>query len=433
MNTKVQGDFLLVFLVEARYDTNIMLERWGDTLMRGLLLRLFVKNYADTKNPAVRSQYGKLAGWVGIFCNILLFAGKLLVGTLCKSVSITADAFNNLSDASSSVVTLLGFKLSEKPADREHPYGHHRMEYLSGLCVAAMILLVGAELIKTSASRILHPEPVEFSLATVLVLVGSILLKLWMAGFNRKLGAAIDSAALSATAADSRNDVIATGAVLASCLIGKLTGARLDGWTGLLVALFILWSGIGVARDTINPLLGMAPDEHLVRAITQELLSHEKVLGVHDLMIHDYGPGRRFASAHVEMDYREDVLDAHECIDEMEREVRKTLGVELVIHYDPIVTDDEELSRIHTQVAEILRKIDPKLTVHDFRMVRGSRHTNVIFDLVLPFSMEDRKQELRELVERELQTDGKEYHAIITFDTQAFNAPDDPCDDPEKT
>ena len=401
--------------------------------MQKLLLRLFVKNYADTKDPAVRSQYGKLAGWVGIFCNILLFAGKLLVGTLCKSVSITADAFNNLSDASSSVVTLLGFKLSEKPADREHPYGHHRMEYLSGLCVAAMILLVGAELVKTSASRILHPEPVEFSLATVLVLAGSILLKLWMAGFNRKLGAAIDSAALSATAADSRNDVIATGAVLASCLIGKLTGARLDGWTGLLVALFILWSGIGVARDTINPLLGMAPDKHLVRVITQELLSHEKVLGVHDLMIHDYGPGRRFASAHVEMDYREDVLDAHECIDDMEREVRKTLGVELVIHYDPIVTDDEELSRIHTQVAEILRKVDPKLTVHDFRMVRGNRHTNVIFDLVLPFSMEDRKQELRELVERELQTDGKEYHAIITFDTQAFNAPDDPCDDPEKT
>ena len=391
--------------------------------MRKLLLRAFVKNYADTKNPAVRAQYGKLAGWVGIFCNLLLFAGKLLVGTLSKSVSMTADAVNNLSDASSSVVTLLGFKLSEKPADREHPYGHHRMEYLSGLCVAAMILLIGAELVKTSIGRILHPEPVEFSLALVLVLAGSILLKLWMAEFNRSLGKTIDSAALSATAADSRNDVIATGAVLASCVLGKLTGANIDGWTGLLVALFILWSGVGVARDTISPLLGMAPDKQLVRAITQTLLSHEKVLGVHDLMVHDYGPGRRFASAHVEMDYREDVLDAHELIDEMEREVRKTLGVELVIHYDPIVTDDEELTSIHAQIAEILQKVDPNLAVHDFRMVRGSRHTNVIFDLVLPFSMENRKEELRKLVARELQADGKEYHAIITFDMQAFNEP----------
>ena len=401
--------------------------------MRKLLLRLFVKNYTDTKNPAVRTQYGKLAGWVGIFCNLLLFTGKLLVGTICKSVSITADAVNNLSDASSSVVTLLGFKFSGKPADPEHPYGHHRMEYLSGLCVAAMILLIGAELVKTSAARILHPQPVEFSPALVLVLVGSILLKLWMAGFNRGLGADIDSAALAATAADSRNDVIATGAVLVSCAVGKLTGVKIDGWAGLLVALFILWSGIGIARDTINPLLGMAPDEQLVRAITQTLLAHEKVLGVHDLMIHDYGPGRRFASAHVEMDYHEDVLDAHELIDEMEREVQKSLGVELVIHYDPIVTDDKELSRIRAQIAEILRRVDPDLAVHDFRMVRGSRHTNVIFDMVLPFSMESRKQELRELVERELQTDGKQYHAVITFDMQAFNEPGGSRGKPEKT
>ena len=225
--------------------------------MKKLLLRLFVKNYTDTRNPAVRTQYGKLAGITGIFCNLLLFAGKLVVGTLCKSVSITADAVNNLSDASSSVVTLLGFKFAGKPADPEHPYGHNRMEYLSGLCVAAMILLIGAELVKTSVARIVSPEPVEFSLAIVLVLVGSILLKLWMAGFNRSLGMAIDSAALAAAAADSRNDVIATGAVLVSCVVGKLTGARIDGWTGLCVALFILWSGIGIAKDTIDPLLGI--------------------------------------------------------------------------------------------------------------------------------------------------------------------------------
>lgn len=391
--------------------------------MRKLLLRLFVKNYADTHNPAVRTQYGKLAGWVGIFCNILLFAGKLLVGTLCRSVSITADAVNNLSDASSSVVTLLGFKLAEKPADREHPYGHNRMEYLSGLCVAAMILLIGAELAKTSVARIIAPEPVKFSAAIVLVLVGSALLKLWMAGFNRSLGAAIDSSALAAAAADSRNDVIATGAVLLSCMAGKLTGAKIDGWTGLLVAIFILWSGIGIAKDTIDPLLGAMPDPQLVQALTKMLLAQEKVLGVHDLMIHDYGPGRRFASVHVEMDYHEDVLDAHELIDEMEREVRKKLGVELVIHYDPIVTDDEELSRIHAYVAQILREENPQLTVHDFRMVRGRAHTNVIFDLVLPFSMEGRKSQLQELVERKLKEAGKPYRAVITFDMQAFNEP----------
>ena len=232
----------------------------------------------------------------------------------------------------------------------------------------------------------------------------------------------------------ARFALFAMGAtVLVSCVVGKLTGARIDGWTGLCVALFILWSGIGIAKDTIDPLLGMAPDEHLVRQITDLLLAQDKVLGVHDLMIHDYGPGRRFASAHVEMDYREDVLDAHERIDELERQVRRELGVELVIHYDPIVTDDEELTRIHARVAEILKGVDPQLAVHDFRMVRGSRHTNVIFDMVLPFSMENRKQELRELVERELQTDGKQYHAVITFDMQAFNEVPEKSVSPEKT
>ena len=391
--------------------------------MKKLLLRLFVKQDTDTQDPAVRMRIGKLAGWVGIFCNLLLFAGKLLVGVLFRSVSITADAVNNLSDASSSVVTLIGFKLAGKPADPEHPYGHDRMEYLSGLCVAAMILVIGAELVKTSAERILHPRPVEFSAAMLLVLTGSILLKLWMAGFNRGLGTMIHSSTLTAAAADSRNDVIATLAVLAACVVGKLTGLQIDGWMGLAVAVFILISGIGIAKDTIDPLLGMAPDEALVQAITKMLLSGDKVLGVHDLMIHDYGPGRRFASVHVEMDYRDDVLDAHERIDELERKVKKELGVELVIHYDPIVTDDEELRSIRAQVEEILRGVSPQLAVHDFRMVRGKAHTNVIFDMVLPFSMEARRQELRELVESRLKEDAKQYHAVITFDMQAFNEP----------
>ena len=388
-----------------------------------MILHLFLGENADLQAPDVRTKIGKLTGWVGIFCNLLLFAAKLVIGTLCRSVSMTADAVNNLSDASSSVVTLIGFHLAGKPADEEHPYGHHRMEYLSGLCVAAMILLIGAELVKTSVGRILHPEPVEFSLAVVLVLTGSILLKLWMTGFNRNLGKKIHSAALEATAADSRNDVIATSAVLLACVAGKLTNVMIDGWVGLAVAVFIILSGIGIAKDTIDPLLGMAPDEQLVQAMTKFLLSHEKVLGVHDLMVHDYGPGRRFASAHVEMDYREDILDAHELIDEMERKVKKNLGVELVIHYDPIVTDDEELRRIRAQVEEILHAVDPQLTIHDFRMVRGKVHTNVIFDMVVPFSMQPEQQKLRELVERQLKADGKQYHAIITFDTQSFNEP----------
>lgn len=402
--------------------------------MTQLLLHLFVKNYQDTGDPEVRGQYGRLAGLTGIAVNVLLCAGKFLAGLLSGSVAILADAVNNLSDAASSVVTLLGFRLAAKPADDAHPYGYHRAEYLAGLSVAALILVIAVELFKSSLKRILAPETVAFTAVGAAILVVSIAAKLWLCLFYRRLGRAIRSEALTASAADSRNDVISTAAVLLSYAVTQLTSIPCDGWAGLFVALFIFWSGLGIARDTIAPLLGEAPDEALVHGIANEIRSYDpRVLGIHDLIVHDYGPGRRFASAHVEMDYREDVLDAHECIDEMEREVRKTLGVELVIHYDPIVTDDEELSRIHTQVAEILRKVDPKLTVHDFRMVRGSRHTNVIFDLVLPFSMEDRKQELRELVERELQTDGKEYHAVITFDTQAFNAPDDPCDDPEKT
>ena len=264
--------------------------------MTNFLLRRFVPDYQNTADPAVREKYGNLAGIVGIICNVLLFAGKLLAGTLCGSVSVTADAVNNLSDASSSLVTLLGFRLAARPADEKHPYGHARMEYLSGLAVAVMILVIGVELVKSSVQKILHPEAVEFSVLTAAVLTGSILLKLWMALFDRKLGRKISSAALIAAAADSRSDVIATGAVLLACVIGRLTGLMIDGWAGLLVALFILWSGVGVVKDTVDPLLGAKPDEALVRAIAYLMTSHVNILGFHDLMVHDYGPGRRFAS-----------------------------------------------------------------------------------------------------------------------------------------
>ena len=388
--------------------------------MTNFLLRRFVPDYQNTADPAVRERYGKLAGITGIVCNALLFAIKLLAGSLSGSVSITADAVNNLSDASSSLVTLLGFRLAARPADEEHPYGHARMEYLSGLAVAVMILVIGVELVKSSIQKILHPEAAAFSALTAAVLVASILLKLWMARFDRTLGRRIGSAALHAAAADSRSDVIATGAVLAACALGKLTGLMIDGWAGLLVALFILWSGVGVAKDTIDPLLGAKPDEELVRAIAYLMTSHVNILGFHDLMVHDYGPGRRFASVHAEIDHRIDPLIAHELLDEIERQAKKELHVDLVIHYDPIVTDDPEVCAVRTRVLSILHGIDPRLSLHDFRLVSGPHHVNVIFDMVIPPDEADSAEQLRKQVEAQLQDGKKTYHLIVTFDTAAF-------------
>ena len=389
--------------------------------MTNFLLRRFIPDYQNTADPAVREKYGNLAGIVGIICNVLLFVGKLLAGTLCGSVSVTADAVNNLSDASSSLVTLLGFRLAARPADEKHPYGHARMEYLSGLAVAVMILVIGVELVKSSVQKILHPEAVEFSVLTAAVLTGSILLKLWMALFDRKLGRKISSAALIAAAADSRSDVIATGAVLLACVVGRLTGLMIDGWAGLLVALFILWSGVGVVKDTVDPLLGAKPDEALVRAIAYLMTSHVDILGFHDLMVHDYGPGRRFASVHAEIDHRIDPLIAHEILDEIERQAKRELHVDLVIHYDPIVTDDPEIAAVRTRVLQIMHGLDPRLSLHDFRMVSGSHHVNVIFDMVLPPEDAQTAEQLRRQIEAQLQDGKKTYHLIVTFDTAAFN------------
>ena len=389
--------------------------------MTNLLPRLFIRDYGNYQNAAVRSAYGKLAGWVGIFCNVLLFGAKLLVGTLSGSVSITADAINNLSDASSSVVTLIGFKLAEKPADEGHPYGHARIEYISGLIVAAMILVIGVELVKTSFRKILSPEPVEFSAAVVIVLVLSILLKFWMAHFNRTLGRRIDSETLIATAADSRNDVISTAAVLAASVVGYLTQLRIDGYVGLLVALFILYSGVSIAKDTIDPLLGAAPNHDLVNMVAREIDAYDKVLGIHDLMVHDYGPGRRFASVHVEMDSREDPLVCHDIIDDIERDFLSKHNIHLVIHYDPIVTDDKELNHIRTLVEQVVEGIDPRMSIHDFRMVRGPGHTNLIFDLVIPFEMADQKKDLSRLINERIQCEDRKYYAVITFDDSTFN------------
>ena len=389
--------------------------------MTQLFLRLFTKPPHDPQDPAFRSACGKLAGTVGIVCNILLFALKLLAGLLSGSVAVMADAVNNLADASSSLVTLLGFKLAEKPADSHHPYGHARFEYLSGLIVAALIFYIGIELVKSSVTKIFHPEAAVFTWLTLAILLASIGVKLWLSVFCRKLGKLIHSAALEATAADSRNDVISTLAVLLSGILSMIWGWKIDGYVGLAVAAFILWSGIGIAKDTIDPLLGAAPDPELTRMIGDRILAYDKILGIHDLIVHDYGPGRRFASVHVEMDSQEDPLASHDIIDDIERDFCSRYNIQLVIHYDPVVTDNDELFHMRTLVEQEIHQIDPRLTIHDFRMVRGPGHTNLIFDLVIPFTLRGQTDELKQRIDQRVQFEGKQYFTVITFDLQAFN------------
>lgn len=385
------------------------------------LTKLILPQRADPADPAVRARVGKRSGILGILANVLLFAGKLVIGTVSGSVSITADAMNNLSDATSSIVTIVGFRLAERPADENHPYGHARFEYLSGLAVAAMIVVIGFELAKTSFDKILHPEPVMFSGALVAVLLLSIGVKLILAAVNGSLGRAIDSTALLATAADSRNDCIATGAVLLSAVFAHLTSINVDGYAGLAVALFILYSGANTAKETISPLLGEAADPELQRTIVSALRSNDKVLGYHDLMVHDYGPGQRFASVHVEMDMREDVLTCHTIIDDIERQVLDSHGIHLVIHYDPVVTDDEELNRMRSSVDKVLKSIDPRISIHDFRMVRGDTHTNLIFDMILPYDLDDQRQQIKRQLDAAINLGDTKYYTVITFDTGGFN------------
>ena len=389
--------------------------------MTKLLLHLFVKDADNTESPKVRAAIGTLSGLVGIVCNVLLFAFKLLVGTLTGSVSITADAMNNLSDASGSIVTFIGFRVADKPADEHHPYGHARAEYLSGLGVAALILVIGIELVKTSVKKIFDPTPVEFTAVAAVVLLASIGMKFWMNLFNRSLAKRIDSTALMATAADSRNDCITTFAVLVAAVVEKLTHIPVDGWIGLAVALFILYSGLNLAKDTISPLLGENADPELREKIVDYIVSQPKVLGYHDLMVHDYGPGQRFASLHVEMDCREDPLDCHELIDDMERECLRSHNVHLVIHYDPVVTDDPVMTALKNRVLCLLQAKDPRLSLHDFRMIPGKKHMNLVFDVALPRDLKDKGEELRSWVEDTLNAEGgMVYHVIITFDAADF-------------
>ena len=389
--------------------------------MTKLLLKLVLEN---NKEPSAkdRAKVGGLSGLVGLLCNILLFIGKLVIGIVSGSVSITADAMNNLSDASSSIVTLIGFKLAEKPADSDHPYGHARYEYLSGLAVAALIIVIGFELAKYSVEKILNPSPVVLSAPLVVVLVLSIAVKLWLCLFNNKLGKLIGSSTLEATAADSRNDVIATTAVLIAAILETVTNWQLDGFFGLGVALFILYSGGILAKDTISPLLGEAASPELRNLIVETISAHPKILGYHDLMVHDYGPGQRFASLHVEMDHKEDPFACHEIIDNLERECLNQHNVHLVIHYDPIVTDDEHLIGIRNQVLSLLTGFDSRLNLHDFRMVEGKGHTNLIFDVSLPDDLKGHKKTIISHLETNLKEQtGQTYYTVITFDPAAFN------------
>ena len=353
--------------------------------MTQFLSRGFIKRPDDVKDAAVRTAYGNLASLVGMACNILLCIGKLLAGTLFGSIAIMADALNNLSDASSNVVSLIGFRLAAKAPDAEHPYGHARYEYLAGLVVSVTILAIGLSLLKESALKVLHPTPVAFSWLSIGVLAASILVKLWLSGFNRAVGKKINSETLMATAADSRNDVLTTGAVLLSTILCSLTGyGIMDGIMGVGVAAFILWSGWGLVMDTLSPLLGESPSPELVEHIERTVMSYPGVLGMHDLMVHDYGPGHQFASLHVEFPAETDPLTAHDVIDNIENDFLKKDRLQVTIHYDPIVTADASVGVLRARLQEHARQLDPQLSIHDLRIVPGDSHTNVLFDLVFP-------------------------------------------------
>lgn len=374
----------------------------------------------------IRARIGKLSGAVGIICNCLLAAGKLIVGHMTSSMSITADGLNNLSDGASSIVTLLGFKLAEKPADRKHPYGHARIEYIAGLTVAVMILFIGLELGKSSVEKLIDPEPIEFSFTAVWVLCASILVKLFMMLFNLKMGRRISSNALLATAADSRNDVMTTSAVLAASIVEHFYDVRIDGVMGIAVSLFILYSGIKLAGETMSPLLGEGANPELQKQITDYINGCPMVLGCHDLMVHDYGPGRRYASIHVEIDKNEDPMACHARIDRMERECLKNYGTHLVIHYDPVVTDDPEVNSTKRLVNTIIKVRDGRLTIHDFRMKDDGESVKMSFDMILPEDLRGQEQSIKETVEKALDSlDSKKYYADITFDMESDGVEED--------
>lgn len=384
--------------------------------MANFFAKLFIKDYENVSDPAVREQYGKLAGIVGIFSNGLLCAMKIIIGLVSSSIAIVADGINNLADASSSIITLIGFKLAAAPEDKDHPYGHARIEYLTGLFISVIIIVLGLQLLRSSFDKVLHPDPLSFRYVTVVVLVIAIGIKVWQAFFNISLGKKINSVALIATGADSRNDVIATAAVLLSVIIGKLFHLQLDGYMGCLVALFIIWSGIQLIRETTSPLLGEAPDQELVKAIAETVLSQEGIIGIHDLAVHNYGPGKIFASIHIEVDAKGDLMESHDRIDNIERLIKKDLNIEFTAHMDPVELDNPLIEQLHHEILLAIQPFSGVTSIHDLRIVPGNTHTNVIFDAVLSPDCPTDEGELCRCVEAHLQKIDPNYYVVITFD-----------------
>lgn len=384
--------------------------------MIGFFSRLWIKDRENTSSPAVRQSYGMLCGAVGIFLNVLLFLGKFLAGSLSKSIAITADAFNNLSDAGSSFITLVGFKMSGQEPDPDHPFGHGRIEYLSGLIVSGAILIMGYELIVSSIKKILQPEDTAFSLLVVMILICSILVKLYMAYYNFSVGKKIDSYAMKATATDSLSDTVTTTVVLFATLIQHFFGWQIDGCCGVLVGLFILYAGFSAAKDTINPLLGQAPSREFVEQVQQIVLNTDGVLGMHDLIVHDYGPGRIIISLHAEVSSNGNILEIHDMIDRLEQTLNKQLHCEAVIHMDPIVTEDPDVRLWKDRIHDILLSIDASLHMHDFRMVKGNTHTNIIFDMVLPHNYKLSKTLLLDEIQKKVWEIDEHYYVVIQME-----------------
>lgn len=381
-----------------------------------LLAKRFIPNYDNIKSPDVRHSYGMLCGIVGILLNILLFIGKFLAGFFSHSIAITADAFNNLSDAGSSFITLAGFKLASQKPDPDHPYGHGRMEYLSGLFVSLLILLMAVELLKTSVDKIINPQDTLINPVVITILIASILVKIYMSYYNQRIGKKIDSAALLATATDSRGDSISTLLVLISSLFSFFTGIQIDGWCGLLVGIFILYSGFTAAKDTINPLLGQAPDKEYVEEIERIVTSHDLILGIHDMMVHDYGPGRVVVSLHAEVPSDGDLLEMHDLIDHIEQDLANMCHCEAVIHMDPIAVNDPEVASLKAQIAHIITSIDSELKFHDFRIVKGPTHTNLIFDVLVPYRFTIGDNNLIDLIDTKVKELNPTYFIVVKVD-----------------
>lgn len=381
-----------------------------------LLMKLCIKQKHNPDAAATRRASGMLCSVVGVGLNILLFAGKYLAGALSGSIAIMADAFNNLSDAGSSLITLIGFKFAGLKADAEHPFGHGRIEYISGFIVAAAIILMGAELVKSSVAKILSPSPVDTSLLAVVILLVSVCVKIYMCIYNRSIGKEIGSTAMKATAMDSLSDAVATSVVLISMLIMKFTGINVDGWCGVLVALFILYSGYNAAKDTLSPLLGQPPSPEFIEQIKEIMLSHEEIVGIHDLVVHDYGPGRLMISLHGEVPGNGDIFELHDAIDRTEKELKEKLGCDAVIHMDPIAMDDEGVAATKKEVGELVKTINENLTIHDFRMVEGPTHTNLIFDVVIPFDVKLSDREVTERIEQVVQEKWSNYFVVLNVD-----------------